>query len=110
MLWGRRLKPVIFAYLFFEDVFVGLLLFIPVFGNRTGSPSAASLLSHTGIRQWIKYLFFGSIIVTVLNGIFGVIISGMDKPVWIRHRNVAGMIMMIIYNSWSKKKSNGLVI
>ena len=78
------------------DVFVGLLLFIPVFGNGTSSPSAVSLLSLTGIQQWIKYLFFGLIIMTVLNGICGVVISGMDKPIWGRHRIVTGMIMMVI--------------
>ncbi len=78
------------------DVFVGLLLFIPVFGNGTSSPSAVSLLSLTGIQQWIKYLFFGLVIMTVLNGIFGVVISGMDQPVWSRHRNVIGMILMVI--------------
>ena len=61
------------------DVFIGLLLFIPVFGNGTGSPSAVSLLSLTRIQPWIKYLFFGLIIMVVLNGIFGAVISGMDN-------------------------------
>ena len=78
------------------DVFIGRLIFIPVFGNGTSSPTVVSLLSLTGIQQWIKYLFFGLIIMTVLNGIFGVVISGMDKPVWGRHRIVIGMIMMVI--------------
>ena len=78
------------------DVFVGLLLFIPVFGNGTSSPLSASLLSLTGIQQWIRYLFFGLIIMTVLNGIFGVVISSMDKPVLGRQRIVTGMIMTVI--------------
>ena len=78
------------------DVFVGMLLFIPAFGNGTNSPSAVSLLSLTGIQQWIRYLFFGLIIITVLNGFFGVVISGMDKPVWVRHTIVTGMIMTVI--------------
>ena len=78
------------------DVFAGLLLFVPVFGTGTNSPSAVSLLSLTGIQQWIKYLFFGLIIMTVLNGIIGVVISGKDKPVWGRYGIVTGMIMMVI--------------
>ena len=78
------------------DVFVGMLLFIPAFGNGTNSPSAVSLLSLTGIQQWIRYLFFGLIIITVLNGFFGVVISGMDKPVWVRHTIVTGMIITVI--------------
>ncbi len=75
------------------DVFAGLLLFIPVFGNGSDFPSAVSLLSLTGIRQWIKCLFFALIIVSLLNGIFGVVISGMDKSARGRHGIVAGMIV-----------------
>lgn len=75
------------------DVFVGLLLFIPVFGNGASTPSAVSLLFLTGIRQWIKYLFISLIILTVLNGLIGIISGGMDKPVWVRHSIVTGMIM-----------------
>ena len=78
------------------DVFAGLLLFIPVFGNGMNSPSAVSLFLITGTQQWIKCLFLGLIIITVLNGVFGMVISGMDKHVWIRHRIVTGMIMMVI--------------
>ena len=78
------------------DIFVGTLLFIPAFGNGTNSPPAMSLLSLTGIQQLIRYLFLVLIIVTVLNGIFGVVITGMDKPFCGRHRIVTGMIMMVI--------------
>ena len=78
------------------DIFVGVLLFIPVFGNGTGSTSAVSLLSLTGLRQWIKCLFSGLIVITVLNGIFGMVISGTDKPVRSRYRMVAGVIMTVI--------------
>lgn len=78
------------------DLFVGLILFIPIFGNGANSPSAVSLLSLTGIRQWIKYLFLVLIIITVLNGLFGIIVDAMDKPVWGRYRIIAGMIMPAI--------------
>ncbi len=78
------------------DIFVGLLLFIPVFGNGANSPSAVSLLSLTGIQLWIKYLIMGLIIFTVLNGIFGVIVCGIDKPVLIQCIIVTGMVLMVI--------------
>ncbi len=78
------------------DVFVGLLVFIPVFGNGANSPSAVSLLSLTGIQQWIKYLFLGLIIMTVLNGIVGIITGGRDKPFCAGHSIVTGMILMVI--------------
>ncbi|MDO4810168.1 MAG: helix-turn-helix transcriptional regulator [Eubacteriales bacterium] len=75
------------------DVFMGLLLFIPVFGNGAGSPSAVSLLSLTGTQLWIRYLFFGLIMVTLLNGIAGVVLSSMDKPAWGRQSIAVGMIL-----------------
>lgn len=75
------------------DVFMGLLLFIPVFGNGAGSPSAVSLLSLTGTQLWIRYLFFGLIMVTLLNGIAGVVLSSMDKPARGRQSIAVGMIL-----------------
>ena len=78
------------------DIFLGLLLFIPVFGNGTGYPSTVSLFSLTGIQQWIMYMFAGLIIITVLNGICGMVISYMDKPAGVRLTTSAGMILSII--------------
>ena len=75
------------------DVFMGLLLFIPLFGNGAGSPSAVSLLSLTGTQLWIRYLFFGLIMVTLLNGIAGVVLSSMDKPARGRQSIAVGMIL-----------------
>ncbi len=77
------------------DVLVGLLPVIPVFGNGSSSPSAVSLLSLTGIRSWIRYLFWGLIIMTVLNGIYGVVISGMDKSFGVKHSLVTGIILTV---------------
>ena len=89
----HKLIALIFSLL---DSSVGLLLVIPVFGNETSSSSAVSLLSLTGIQKWIKCLFLGLVIITVLNGVFGIVISGMDKPDWVRHRIITGMTMMVI--------------
>ena len=78
------------------DVFIAVLIFIPVFGNGPESGSSVSLFMLTGISGWIKNLFLILVIITVLNGICGVIISGMDKPVWSRHRIVTGIVLMVI--------------
>ncbi len=73
------------------DVFIAILLFVPVFGN--GSDASVPLFGLSGIRQWIKNLFFVLVMITVLNGICGVILSGLDKPVWSRHRTAAGIAL-----------------
>ena len=78
------------------DVFIAVLFFIPVFGNGSESGSSVPLFMLTGISGWIENLFLILVIITVLNGICGAIISGMDKPVWSRHRIVTGIVLMVI--------------
>ena len=77
------------------DIFLGLLLFLPVFGNGADHPASVSIYAITGLSTWIKDLFFALIGVTVLNGICGVVISRFDQPLWNRHRIVTGMVLSI---------------
>jgi transcriptional regulator with XRE-family HTH domain len=78
------------------DIFLALLLFLPVFGNGTDNPASVSLYAITGLSKWIKMVFAALIGVAVLNGICGVIISHFDKPVWNRHRLVTGMVLSVV--------------
>ena len=75
------------------DIFLTLLLFLPVFGNGTGHPASVSLHAITGLSTWIKTVFAALISLTVLNGICGVMISHFDQPVWNRHRLMTGMVL-----------------
>jgi transcriptional regulator with XRE-family HTH domain len=77
------------------DIFMALLLILPVFGNGADNPSSVSLYAITGLSPWIKTAFAVLIGLTVLNGICGVVISRFDKPVWNRHRLVTGMVLTI---------------
>ena len=76
------------------DIFLVLLLFLPVFGNGADDPSSVSLYAIT-VRTWIKTVFVGLIAITVLNGICGVIIGCFDRPDWGRHRLVTGMVFSV---------------
>ena len=78
------------------DIFMALLLFLPVFGNGTDLPTSVSLYAITGLSSWIRTVFTVLIALTVLNGICGLIISHLDKPVWNRHRLVTGMVLSIL--------------
>ena len=78
------------------DVFTALLLFIPVFGNGTDSPSSVPLYDITGVQMWIKSIYAAVIGLTVLNGLCGVIISHFDKPLWNKHRLVTGIGLSIL--------------
>ena len=78
------------------DILTGLLLFLPVFGNGAETADSVSLFAITGLRVWIKTVFAAVIAVTVLNGICGVVISHLDKPVWNQHRLVTGLALSVI--------------
>ena len=78
------------------DILSGLLLFLPVFGNGAQAPESVSLFAVTGLASWIKAVFAALLILTVLNGICGVVISHLDKPVWDRHRLVTGLALSVV--------------
>lgn len=77
------------------DLLLGLLLFLPVFGSGADRPTSVSLFSLTGVSPWIKAAFVVVISVTVLNGLCGVVISSLDKPVWNHHRLVTGLVLSV---------------
>jgi transcriptional regulator with XRE-family HTH domain len=78
------------------DILLGLLLFLPVFGNGSETSASVPLFAITGLSAWIKTVFAVVIAVTVLNGICGIMISHLDKPVWDHHRLVTGMALSVI--------------
>ena len=78
------------------DILLAILLFIPAFGNGRDSPETVSLFDLSGINPPVKIVFAVIIGVTILNGICGVIIANLDKPVWNRHRLVTGIILSIL--------------
>ena len=77
------------------DIFLALLLFLPVFGNGTDHPVSVSLYAITGLSTWTKTVFATLISLAALNGICGVIINHFDKPVWNRHRLMTGMMLSV---------------
>lgn len=77
------------------DIFMALLLILPVFGNGADAPTSVSLYAITGLSPWIKTAFTVLIGLTVLNGICGVVVSRYDKPIRNRHRIVTGMVLTI---------------
>lgn len=81
------------------DVFTVVLFAIPIYGNGTDAPSTVQLILLTGIQKWIVWLFFILLFITVLNGICGAIISGLDKPIWSKHRLITGVSLLVICSS-----------
>ncbi len=78
------------------DILLGLLLFLPVFGNGAKKTGSVSLFGITGLSPWIKGMIAAVIGITVLNGLCGVVISRLDKPVWNRHRLITGLALSVL--------------
>jgi transcriptional regulator with XRE-family HTH domain len=78
------------------DILLAILLFIPAFGNGSDSSENVSLFGLTGITPWVKTVFIVIIATAILNGICGVIIASLNKPVWNRHRLVTGVVLSIL--------------
>ena len=78
------------------DILLAILLFIPAFGNGSGSAETVSLFSLSGINPWVKTVCVVVIGVAILNGICGVIIANFNKPIWNRHRLVTGVVLSIL--------------
>ena len=78
------------------DILLAILLFIPAFGNGTGSSETVSLFGLTGISPWVKIVFIVIIGITILNGVCGMIIANFNKPVWNRHRLITGISLSIL--------------
>ncbi len=77
------------------DILSALLLFLPIFGSGTDGSGSVSLFALSGRSPWIKTVFLSVIALTVLNGIGGVVVSRLDRPVWDRHRLVTGMALSV---------------
>lgn len=78
------------------DLLSAVLLFLPVFGNGADAPSSVSLFQITGLQPWLKMVFAVMIGMMTLNGICGVILSRLDRPVWNKHRLVTGMALSVL--------------
>ena len=78
------------------DILPAMLLFIPAFGNGSGSSETVSLFGLSGITSWVKTVFIVITGITILNGICGAIIVSFNKPAWNRHRLVTGVVLSIV--------------
>ena len=78
------------------DLLTATLLFLPVFGNGADSPAAVSLFALTGIHAWVRLVFAILIGLTALNGLCGLTLIRLDRPVWNRHRLVTGVALSVL--------------
>lgn len=78
------------------DLLTAGLMFFPLFGNGDGAPAAVSLFGLTSVHTWLKIVFLCMIVLTVLNGLCGLILIRLDRPVWNKHRLITGMVLSVL--------------
>ena len=80
------------------DIFHVILFFTPIFGNGVNS-QATVLFELNGISHWIKIVFAVMTGMTILNGIFAVILNNFDKPLWNRYILMTGICFSIVVSA-----------
>ena len=78
------------------DILPALLLFVPVFGNGSDTPSAVSLIALTGVSPWVRIVFLAIVVATMLCGLCEVVTSSLDKPGWSRVTLAVGMVLSVV--------------
>lgn len=78
------------------DILSAILMFVPAFGNGHGSFETVTMVALDGINPWVKIIYIAVVGITILNGLCGVVITNFNKPVWNRHRLVAGLVLSVL--------------
>ncbi|MCR5457573.1 MAG: helix-turn-helix domain-containing protein [Clostridiales bacterium] len=78
------------------DILSAILMFVPAFGNGSGSSETVSLFNLSGINPGVKIVFIVLVSIMVLNGISGAIIAYFNKPIWNKHRRITGIVLSIV--------------
>jgi len=95
------LRDLVFGLL---DISVALLLFLPLFGQKTSDIiQGVSLLSLTDIPLYINVAFYGFTIGTILLGLTTLVLQNCRQAWWMQHKskvslllNAVGVLLFII--------------
>ncbi len=77
------------------DALLALLAVVPAFGNGAGSTQTVPLPAVSGVNPWVKGAFLLVLGLAVLNGICGVAIARLDRPLWNRRLLATGVALSV---------------
>ncbi len=77
------------------DILCAVLLVIPAFGYGTGNGESLPLFRMNAANPALRVVFAVLIGITVLNGLCGTVIAGINRPVWNRYRSAIGMVLSV---------------
>ena len=89
-----RTRDLVFGLL---DCGAGLLLVLPLFGQRTADGvRAVALPALTGVQPYLKGLYLVLILLTALLGIGTLALREWEHPLWQKHRSGASMALGVL--------------
>ena len=87
----RNIQSLIFGLL---DVSNFLLLFLPLFGQKTGEEIVSvSLLELTDISMWLKIMYFSFLIGTAAFGVLTLALQNISNAFWQQNKNKISLII-----------------
>ncbi len=79
------------------DVSVGMFLFLPLFGQKSGEfIESVSLLSLTAVQSYLRIGYFALVIGVVFWGILILALQNCRKPVWESTKSKVSLILNVI--------------
>lgn len=86
------------------DICVVMLLFLPLFGQKTGEiVGAVSLLSLTGIELYLKIPYFAVVVASALLGVVTLALQNCNNNIWLKVKsklslgfNVTGILLFVV--------------
>lgn len=78
------------------DALLGVLLILPVFATGEAAHASGAVFALLKNALWIKIIFIGVISLTAINGICGIVLHSLDKPLWSRCVLRIGMVMTLL--------------
>ena len=68
------------------DVSAAVLLFLPIFAQRTDRILSVSLLSLSAVNPWLRLAFMGLVTGTAVFGVLMLALQNWEQPFWVRSK------------------------
>lgn len=76
------------------DISIGMLLFLPFFGQKTnGLVQGVSLLSLTEITPYLRIAYFVIVIAVVVSGILTLALQNLTQTFWVKSKSKISLIL-----------------
>ena len=92
---ANNVRDLVFGLL---DISVSLLLFLPLFAQRTdGAVLEVSLLSLTALSPYLKTIYIGFVCAIILFGILTLALQNLEARLWTQNKRTISLILTFLF-------------